>query len=56
MSNFLSKFTDLLFLISNYDKKYDYNDHIVIIGDYQENFISDFLEEIVEYDKIDRTT
>ena len=34
MSNFLSKFTDLLFLISNYDKRYDYSDHIVIIGDY----------------------
>ena len=34
MSSFLSNFTNLLYQISSYDKTYEFNNHVVIIGEY----------------------
>ncbi len=54
MSNFLAKFTSLLFSISSYDKKYDFENHLVVFGTYQDYFVSDFMAEIAQIDKIER--
>jgi hypothetical protein len=39
-------------MISSYDQYYDFYDHIVILGDYPDYFIADFLAEMVENDLI----
>ena len=39
-------------MVSSYDKYYEFYDHIVIIGEFPDYFIADFLAEMVEVDKI----
>lgn len=51
LSSFLSKFTELLFMRSSYDREYQFNDHLVIFGDFPDYFLADFLSELVEIDR-----
>lgn len=39
-------------MVSSYDKYYEFSDHIVILGEYPDYFIADFLAEMVEVDAI----
>lgn len=52
MSNFLGKLIEFLFQLSPYDRDYDFGDHIVIIGKVTEELLQDFLDELVENDKV----
>jgi hypothetical protein len=52
MSNFLGKFIEFLFQLSPYDRDYDFSDHVVIIGKVEEELLKDFLDELVENDKV----
>lgn len=47
MSNFLSKFIEHLYAISPYNKRYDFKDHVIVIGALSEDKRRDFLEEII---------
>ena len=52
MSSFLGKFIEFLFLLSPYDRNYDFTDHIVIIGKISADQLKAFLDELVENDMV----
>ena len=52
MSNFLGKLIEFLFQLSPYDREYDFGDHVVIIGNLTDELLKDFLDELVENDKV----
>ena len=52
MSNFLGKFIEFLFQLSPYDRDYDFGDHVVIIGKITDEVLKDFIDELVENDKV----
>lgn len=54
MSNFLGKFIEHIFQLSPFNQYYDFKDHVVIIGNLDEEKTRDLLEEIVETDLVER--
>lgn len=52
MSNFLGKFIEFLFQLSPYDRDYDFGDHVVVIGKITDEVLQDFIDELVENDKV----
>ena len=40
--------------MSSFDRVYEFQDHIVIIGEYEDYFISDICAEIAEIDKLQK--
>jgi hypothetical protein len=54
MSNFLGKFIEHLYALSPYNRRYDFKDHVIVIGILSEDKRRDFLEEIIENDIVER--
>ena len=52
VSVFLSKLTDVIYLISPYIKRYTFKNHLVVVGELPATFLRYFLQELQEYDKI----
>jgi hypothetical protein len=50
LSNFLTKFIDLVQQLSPFDKHCRFQDHIVIYGKINEDWLLDLLEELVQND------
>ena len=55
VSFFLSKLTDVIYLISPYIKQYSFKNHLVVVGGLPSTFLRYFLLEVQECDKIQRT-
>jgi hypothetical protein len=53
-TNLIGRLVEHIFMISPYRQNYDFKDHIVIIGNMQDEGILNFLEEIVENDNVER--
>lgn len=51
MSNFLGKLIEFLFQLSPFDREYQFSEHIVIIGELNDDKLKDFMDELVENDK-----
>lgn len=54
VSIFLSKLTDVIYLISPYIKRYTFKNHLVVVGELPATFLRYFLQELQEYDKIQK--
>lgn len=54
MSNFIGKLVELMYELSPYAREVDFDDHVVIIGYISDDEFYDFMEELVENDKVDK--
>ena len=54
VSLFLSKLTDVIYLISPYIKRYTFKNHLIVVGQLPATFLRYFLQELQEYDKIQK--
>ena len=55
MSNFLGKMVEFLFQLSPYDTAYDFQDHVVIIGQIGDDQLKEFLDELIQLDLAQRS-